>query len=138
VLLLCSVVCQPVISQTASSQEKNLKHYALIFRTTRPLTPEELKQRAIDIHAWVERVTEMGITLDPRPLGEMAVRFSTEGNTVVTHDGPSDPSMVNVVFFDSASRDQALEIARIHPGLHYGVTVELRDWNPPRPLQARE
>ena len=114
-----------------------MKHYALIFRTTRPLTPEELKQRAIDIHAWVERVTEMGITLDPRPLGEMAVRFSTEGNTVVTHDGPSDPSMVNVVFFDSASRDQAVEIARTHPGLHYGSTVEVREWTDPRQAAAK-
>jgi hypothetical protein len=50
----------------------------------------------------------------------------------------SDPSLVNFVFFDSSSRDQALEISRIHPGLHYGVTVEVRDWNPPRPLQVRE
>jgi hypothetical protein len=115
-----------------------MKHYALLFRASRTLTPEELKQRTIDIQLWVKRVTEMGITLDPRSLGEGATRFSTEGGTVVvSHAGPIDPALTNIVFFDSASSDQAMEIARIHPGLHYGVSVELRDWSSPRPAVAR-
>jgi hypothetical protein len=36
------------------------------------------------------------------------------------------------LIFDAPSQDHAVEIARIHPGLHYGVTIELRDWTSPR------
>src|SRR3981189_2404964 len=107
-VFLCAVVCPPVYSrtasssQTASSQERPMKHYGLFFRTGRTLTPEEVKQRAVDIQLWVKRVTEMGVTLDPRTLGE-TTRFSTEGGAVISHEGPIDPALTTVVFFDSAS-----------------------------------
>ena len=109
-----------------------MKHYALIFHSARTLTPEELEQRKIEIAAWVKRVTNMGITLDPRALGETAATFSAEGNTVVSRKGSSDSTLSNIVFFDSPSGDQAVNIARIHPGLHYGVAVEVREWTSPR------
>jgi len=37
-----------------------MKHYALIFRSTRMLTAEEVKQRHVEISSWVEPVTDMG------------------------------------------------------------------------------
>ena len=80
----------------------------------------------------------MGIALDPRNLGESATQFSIEGGEIVSREGPSDPTLTTIVFFDSPSRDQATEIARIHPGLHYGVTIELRDWTSPRQTAAKQ
>jgi len=137
-LLGCSaVLCQPVHPQTASPQEKPMKHYALIFHSTRTLTPEELEQRKVEIAAWAKQVTDMGITLDPRALGETAANFSVEGDKIVSHEGSSDPTFGNLVFFDSPSRDQAVNIARIHPGLHYGSTVEVREWTDPRAIAAK-
>jgi hypothetical protein len=124
-------------SQT-TSQEKPMKHYALLFHTSRTLTPEELKQRSVEIAAWVKRITDMGITLDPRSLGETAATFSSEGNKAVSRNGSSDPTLSNIVFFDSSSKDQAVDIARMHPGLHYGVTVEVREWTSPRQLVASQ
>ena len=53
-----------------------MHHYVLIFRPTRTLTPDESKQRAGEIQAWVQRVQQMGITLDPKALGKLAMRFS--------------------------------------------------------------
>ena len=114
-----------------------MKHFALIFRSTRTLNPEELKQRAVDIAAWVKRVTEMGLALDPRNLGARAANFSSEGNEVVSREGSSDPALNTIVFFDSPSIEQAVEIARIHPGLNYGVTVEVREWTSPREIAAK-
>jgi hypothetical protein len=114
-----------------------MPHYALIFRSTRELTPEELKQRAVDIAAWVKQVTEMGITLDPRNLGETAANFSVQASEVISRDKSSDPSLITIVFFDSPGSDQAVNIARIHPGLRYGVTVEVRAWTSPREPAAR-
>jgi hypothetical protein len=114
-----------------------MKHYALLFHTSRSLTPEEQKQRAVEIAAWVKQVTEMGITLDPRALGETAATFSGKGGEVVPGNGSSDPTLSNLVFFDSPTKDHAIDIARIHPGLHYGVTVEVREWTSPRQATAK-
>jgi hypothetical protein len=116
-----------------------MKHYALIFHTNsnRALTPQEQQQRQVEITAWAKQVTGMGVTLDPRALGETAANFSLEGEKIVSHEGSSDPTFRNLVFFDSASRDQAVTIARLHPGLHYGSTVEVREWTDPRQPTAK-
>jgi hypothetical protein len=139
-LLLCfAVLIQSLHSQLTSPQEKPMKHYALLFHTNpdRPLTPEEQQQRQLEIAAWAKQVTDMGIKLDPRALGETAANLSVEGGKIVSHEGSSDPEFRNLVFFDSASRDQAVNIARIHPGLHYGSTVEVREWTDPRQAAAK-
>jgi hypothetical protein len=137
-LLVClAALCQTTYSQTASPQEKPMKHYALVFHSTRTPTADEQKQRAVEIAAWVEGVTDKGIMLDPRNFGETAANFSAEGSKVVSRDGSSDPTLSTIVFFDSPSRDQAVDIARKHPGLHYGVTVEVREWTSPREIAAK-
>jgi len=113
-----------------------MKHYVLIFHSTRTLSPEEVKQRGVDIAAWVKQVTEMGVALDPRALGETLANFSADGNQIVSREGSSDPTFRNLVFFDSSSSEQAVTIARIHPGLRYGATVEVHEWTSPRGLAA--
>jgi len=116
-----------------------MKHYALIFHisSTRTLTPQEHAQRQSEITAWAKQVTAMGIALDPRALGDTAANLSLEGDKIVSHEGSSDPTFRNLVFFDSASREQAVNIARLHPGLHYGSTVEVREWTDPRQTPAK-
>jgi hypothetical protein len=120
------------------SQEKkpNMKHYCLIFHTSRTLTPEELKQRRADITAWVKQVEEMGVTLDPRAFGETAAMFSREGGSVVSRQASSDPALTNLVFFDCEDPEKAVKIGRAHPGLHYGAAVEVREWSSPRAAVA--
>src|ERR1700736_1177940 len=99
-LLAFSAVFLPTLpAQTISPKEKPMKHYALLFHSTRALTPEELKQRAVEIASWVKQVTDMGITLDPRSFGE-ATTLSMEGNEVVSRAGASDPTLRQAVFFD--------------------------------------
>ena len=114
-----------------------MKHYVLIFHSTRTLSPEEIKQRGADIAVWVKQVTDMGVTLDPRTLEKTLANFSAEGNRIVSREGPSDPTFRNLVFFDTASSEQAVTIAQTHPGLHYGATVELREWTSPRSTAAK-
>jgi hypothetical protein len=114
-----------------------MKHYALIFRSTRTLTPEEMKQRQVEIASWVERVTDMGITLDPRNFTGIAANLSAQGSEIVSREGSSDPTLGTIVFFDSPSTGQSVEIARMHPGLRYGVTVEVREWTSPRETAAK-
>jgi len=108
-----------------------MHHYVLIFRPTRTLTAEEVKQRAVEIPAWVKRVGEMGITIDPKALSPSAERLSQKDGRIVEEEGPADPTLTNLVFFDAADQEKALDVARIHPGLHYGVHVEVREWTSP-------
>jgi hypothetical protein len=115
-----------------------MKHYALIFHATRTLTPEEQKQRTVDIAGWVKKVTDMGITLDPRNFGDTLASFALEDNKVVSRNGSSGAKSASIVFFDSPRSEQAVDIARIHPGLNYGVTVEVQEWTSPRELAAAE
>jgi hypothetical protein len=116
-----------------------MKHYVLLFHTSanRTLTPEEQEQRQVQIAAWATKVTNMGIKLDPRALGETAANFSAEGEKIVPHEGSSDPTLSNLVFFDAPSKQQAVNIARMHPGLRFGSTVELREWTDPRQAAAK-
>src|SRR5882724_6745449 len=137
-MVLCLMLSPQSIAQTAARQEKLMKHYALIFHATRTLTPEEQKQRAVDIAGWVKKVTDMGITLDPRNFGDTLASFALEDSQVVSRNGSSGPKPATIVFFDSPSSEQALDIARIHPGLHYGAAVEVREWTSPRELALAE
>lgn len=125
------LVAQPVYPQSNSSQGQVMHHYVLIFRPTRTLTAEELKQRAVEIPAWAKRVGGMGITLEPKALSPSAVRLSQQNGSIVSEEGPADPTLTNLVFFDAANQDKAMEVARIHPGLHHGVNVEVREWTLP-------
>jgi hypothetical protein len=140
-LLFASVLCQTIlplaIAQMPSPQEKPMKHYALIFHATRTFTPEEQKQRPIEIAAWVKKVTDMGIVLDPRNFTETVANFSLEESKVTSRNGSNDPTLSTIVYFDSPGEEQAMDIARIHPGLHYGVTVEVREWSSPREIAAK-
>jgi hypothetical protein len=137
-VVLCLMLPPQPIAQTAARREKPMKHYALIFHATRTFTPEEQKQRAVDIAGWVKKVTDMRITLDPRNFRDTLATFALEDSKVVSRNGSSGPKPATIVFFDSPSSEQAVDIARIHPGLNYGVTVEVREWSSPRELAAAE
>ena len=139
-LLAClAVLIQPLYSQSPNPQEKPMKHYALIFHvsSTHTLTPQQRQQRQTEITAWAQQVAAMGVALDPRALGDTAANLSLEGDKIVDHQESSDPTFRNLVFFDSPSTDQAIQIARLHPGLHYGATVEVREWTDPRQIPAK-
>jgi hypothetical protein len=137
-IVLCLMLAPKTIAQTTARQEKPMKHYALIFHATRTLSPEEQKQRTVDIAGWVKKVTDMGITLDPRNFGDTLASFALEDNKVVSRNGSSGAKSATIVFFDSPRSEQAVDIARIHPGLNYGVTVEVQEWTSPRELAAAE
>lgn len=115
-----------------------MKHYALLFYPTRTLTLEEQKQRPVDIASWVKQVTDMGISLDPRNFGETEAEVPAQGTSAGSGKELGDPTIGTIVFFDSADRDQAVSIARTHPGPRYGVAVKLREWTSPRQTLARQ
>src|ERR1700677_786587 len=116
--LLCVTMLDISQAQSPNPQEQSMQHYIMIFRASRTLPPDEQQRRRVDLRHWIKHVNESGISLDPRNLGELAVRFTSEGGSIVSHKGPLDPTIVTMVFFDAPGKDQALEVARSHPGPH--------------------
>lgn len=110
-----------------------MKHYAMIFRSTRTLTADELQRRAIEIQDWVKQVRNEGITLDPRIFGETVSCLFIDNGNITERSAPEDPALLTVVYFDAQSHEQALSVARIHPGLRYGAAIEVREWTAPQP-----
>jgi hypothetical protein len=131
-LVSAALACQPNYSQTAKAQEKPMKHYALIFYPTHTLTPGELKQRQIEILEWAKDVTSMGIDLDPRGFASPLARLAASGGEAASGDEGAGSSFTNIVFFNSASEEQAMRVAKTHPGLRYGTRIEVREWTSPR------
>jgi len=109
-----------------------MKHYALLFYPTRTLTAEEQSRRGVEIPIWVKQVTEMGITIEPKAFGETVATFSATGSETDSPNGSDGvPPLSNIVFFEAASKDEAIKVAQIHPGLHYGVIIDVREWSVP-------
>lgn len=131
-LAWATAVCQFTYSQTTKVQEKSVKHYALFFYASRVLTSEELKQRQIEILEWAKDVTSMGVNIDPRAFAAPLARLFPLGGEAVSDNERTASTFSNIVFFDSASKEQALRVAKTHPGLRYGTTIEVREWTSPR------
>lgn len=110
-----------------------MNRYMMLFRGTRALTESELEQRGIAIQEWVAMVRQRGINLDPRILDQTVGTYSQKNGTVTSEAVSSDAALTAVVSFDAADDETAGAIAEAHPGLHYGVVVELRRWLPPAP-----
>lgn len=109
-----------------------MKHYAIIFCATRTLTLEELQQRKVEIAAWAKEVKTMGISLDPRSFRRPAATLSGQAGEILFHEDNGGSMFSNIVFLDSPSEDQVIDIAKTHPGLRYGATMVVREWTAPR------
>jgi hypothetical protein len=109
-----------------------MKHYSMIFYASHALTPEELKQRQVEIGKWAQDVTALGIHLDPRSFGTPIGQFSfSEDGVIDSRNGGTGAAFSNIVFLDSESEEQVLHVAKIHPGVNYGARVEVREWTSP-------
>lgn len=102
--------------------------FVLIFRQgTRTLNPEEQKQRTEEVRAWAIRHVGNGTRLDPRVFGQESRLL---GDTAVRADGADAAIAVN--FLEAESFKDAVQVAESHPGLKYGVSIEVRPWSDPR------
>lgn len=111
--------------------------YLLIFRNTgsenyRHLTADE-RQRVIERwNEWFEGLVAQGKATEGQPLEDATRIVSGPGGSRVT-DGPfpeTKEAVGGYVKLLACSFDEATEIARKHPGLDYGLVVEVRAMTP--------
>src|SRR6266516_5035082 len=105
------------------------------YETIRILLPSvpsdaEQKQRSAEVVAWVKQQIADGRKLEPRVL-------ATEHDLVVSEENKSSAStysggtLVAINFFEAKDFEEAVKIAKTHPGLRYGLSIEVRPWTDP-------
>jgi hypothetical protein len=115
-----------------------MQKYAFIFRqSNHPMTLEQQKRRAEEGRDWALHLRDEGHTLDPHLLGTERYVVEPNGVSPSSAEAPADP-VIAILIVDCASFDDARKIALTHPGLRYGVSIEVRETTspvvPPRPM----
>jgi len=76
---------------------------------------------------WALQQLKDGRELEPRVLDDESFQLSDD------EVASSNESRVIVLnFIEVADLKEAVRIAQSHPGLRYGVIIEVRSWNDPR------
>ncbi len=131
-LMLCGITlhAQVAVTNNSTTSSNQLMQFAFFFRQSRQLSEAEQKQRTAEVVAWVQRQISEGRNLEPRVLGaehEVVVSEETLGVTATNGGG----SLVAINFLEALDYEEAVKIARTHPGIRYGVSIEVRPWTNP-------
>ena len=102
-----------------------MKQFVFIFRQgAKKLSQEELSRRNDEIRSWAISLTKEGYKLDPRALSQETYRIAPEGES-----GANGERLVtNLLFLEASDFDEAVKIAKSHPGTRYGGNIEVRAW----------
>jgi hypothetical protein len=108
-----------------------MKPFVFIYRQgSRILSEEEQKRRADEVRAWALKQIAEGRKLDPHLMGPEYYRTSAEGESDHAPAGTDSPP-VAIVFLEARDFGEAIGIAKTHPGIRYGVSIEVRPWTTP-------
>jgi hypothetical protein len=101
--------------------------FVFIFRkSNRTLSEEEQKRRTEEVRAWALQEVKAH-DLEPRVLGDESLYL---GDSVKGSNG--EATVIALNFIKAEDFDEAVKIAKSHPGLRYGVSIEVRPWTDPR------
>lgn len=131
----------PILGQAQTSAadrapDPAMKQFVLLFRQSpRQLSEADQKRRSDEVRSWAMTQNSQGRKLQPHILAEESRRIEpVPGNQgVASQDNP----VVAIVFLEAADFADAVKVAESHPGLRYGVSVEVRPWSGPRAGPSR-
>ncbi|HEU5403256.1 MAG TPA: hypothetical protein VFU86_18005 [Terriglobales bacterium] len=106
--------------------------FVLIFREgSRKLSEQDQKNRIEAVRNWaLQQVQEHN--LEPRVLDDGGRQLGEDA------DGNSQGRPVIALnFIEAENFEEAVKVAQSHPGLRYGVGIEVRSWRDPRPAKRR-
>lgn len=109
----------------------------LLFRNTGPenhrhLSPEERQQLIVRWNAWFEGLVDQGKATEGQPLEIQTRIVSGTGGTRIV-DGPfpeAKEAIGGYVKLLVNDLEEATAIAQRHPGLAYGLVIEVRELTP--------
>ena len=111
--------------------------FMLFFRNSGPenhahLSPEQRQQLVTRWNAWFEGLVAQGKAVEGQPLEPETRIVSGSGGARIT-DGPfpeAKEAIAGYVTLLVSGLEEATEIAQQHPGLAYGLIVEIRQQTP--------
>lgn len=116
-------------TRTDPAKPKPMKHFVIIYRQTpKQFSEEEQKRRADEVRAWALGTNQEGHRLDGRILQKDARTLAPASGASTPNNG--DP-VIAISFLDARDLEEAMQVAQTHPGLKYGVAIEVREWEPP-------
>jgi len=116
----------------AEGSSASMQQFALLFRPgSTPLSESDQKRRADAVLQWARQQNEAGRKLDPRALGREHRWIGPDSGGDA--GAPRDVgSLSNILFLEARDFAEAVEVARTHPGLQFGASVEVRAWARPQ------
>jgi hypothetical protein len=107
--------------------------YLLLFRNSGPdthrhLSTDERETLILQWRSWYDNLAAQGKVVDGRPL-DLETRVVSGPNGARVTDGPfaeAKEAIGGFVVVEVSSREEATQIAQSHPGLAYGLIIEVR------------
>jgi hypothetical protein len=117
----------PNTTLPAEKHEVAMKQqFVFLFRRgSRTLSAEEQSQLSLEIRAWAKQWIEEGYNLDPRALSQESLWVTPDDA------GKGERPVTNLLFLTAKDFDDAVRIAKTHPGARYGTEIEVRAWAAP-------
>lgn len=110
-----------------------MPEYALIFRRTSPLDPAELPTRNAAARDWALALERRGVLRSAAPLQDEGRVVSARGVGAVSNTDP----IASVLVVEAESLDAAIRLVQGHPGLAFGIEIEIRPVKRVVPAPAR-
>jgi hypothetical protein len=127
------------IESHARATEKtrpSTQQFVLVFRQGAPLSAAEQKRRSDEVVAWAQHQDSLGHHVVSHELGDENRRIGPDvpgapTRVPVVVASPDDVgALSHILFLQAHDFAEAVAIARTHPGLRYGASVEVRAWSP--------
>lgn len=110
-----------------------MQQYVIIFyQGAQPPTTADLNERATAMRVWAATQNAAGHNLEPRILGPEGYGCQSDGSVDALSPAATG-SVTALLFLQANDLLQAVDVARTHPALRYGIRVEVRPWAPPAP-----
>lgn len=99
-----------------------MHEYAFLFRTGQVLAAADLARRNAAARDWALARRTEGTLRAAHPFEDAGAVVSAEGSAAVSPDHP----VASVLVIAAESLDAATRLAKTHPGLPFGTTIEIR------------
>ena len=96
--------------------------FAFLFRAGRTLDDDEVKTRNVAARAWAIENTSNGVITYAAPLEDHGMLVASK----TAEPLPPTGTVLSVLVVQAASFEEAVELAKSHPGQAFGTEIEVR------------
>jgi hypothetical protein len=113
-----------------------MNQFVVLFRqVSGQLSEADLKNRSQETRVWAQHQNAAGHKLEPCILAPEVHRSGPDGRIGQITGAENEP-VTALLFLEVGDLAQAADIARSHPAVSYGASVEVRPWSPPPAPQS--